>query len=157
MKIKFTIYGDPKAKRRHRSRIAGRPGKQFVATYADPKGVDEEDDIRVIAAQHRPPKLMMGAIYLGLNFYLPIPKSMTKARRRCALTVYLVSKMPWLRCVQFWPTKKPDLDNLEKLVKDACNKVIWYDDAQVCAVQKFKYYGEEPRTEVYIEDLPSEY
>jgi len=47
-------------------------------------------------------------------------------------------------------TKKPDLDNLIKLIKDACNKIIWKDDAQVVSIFAEKVYSETPRKEVII-------
>lgn len=37
-------------------------------------------------------------------------------------------------------TKKPDLDNLAKLVLDAANTVAFHDDAQVCAALWAKRY-----------------
>lgn len=51
-------------------------------------------------------------------------------------------------------TAKPDLDNLEKLVKDALNGVVWADDAQVCRVVKAKVYTDRPRTVVSVTALP---
>jgi Holliday junction resolvase RusA-like endonuclease len=157
MTIKFIIWGDPKAKRRHRSRIAGRTGKNFVATYPDPKGVQEENFIKLVASQHKPKTLILGPVYLHIDFYLPIPQSMPKKKRLAALFRYKINRLDNVWIVGLWPTKKPDLDNLEKAIKDACNKIIWHDDSQVCAVHKYKYYSKEPRTEVYIEELPSEY
>ena len=47
-----------------------------------------------------------------------------------------------------WPRK--DIDNLEKAVLDALNKVAWNDDSQVVRVVKSKCYGTEGRTTVRI-------
>lgn len=43
------------------------------------------------------------------------------------------------------PTKKPDVDNIVKIVLDALNGLAWHDDAQVTflAVSK-EYTGKEP-------------
>ena len=41
-------------------------------------------------------------------------------------------------------TDKPDLDNIEKSLKDACNKVIYVDDSQVTWVQKAKVVVDGP-------------
>lgn len=130
--------------------------------YPDPKGVQEESFIKLVAAQHRPEKLITGPVFLRLFFYMPIPKSMPKKKR--AASQLLFTKNPvgifnkfHFNLVKLWPTKKPDLSNTLKAVEDACNKVIWHDDSQICAMHIYKYYSDEPRTEVYIEDLPSEY
>ncbi len=157
MTIKFIIWGDPKAKRRHRSRIARtKSGKQYNMQYADPKGVSEESFIKLVAAEHRPDTLITGPVFLKLIFYMPVPMSMPKKKRIAALFGYRVERFIF-RLVNLWPTKKPDLSNTLKAVEDACNKVIWHDDSQICAMHIYKYYSENPRTEVYIEDLPSEY
>lgn len=68
-------------------------------------------------------------VELHLNFYLERGKTV---RRRM-------------------PTTKPDLDNLEKNIKDALNGVAWHDDAQVCDVTKKKRYAtRRPYIEIRI-------
>ena len=48
-----------------------------------------------------------------------------------------------------------DLDNLEKLVKDALNKVAWLDDSQVTDVAKVKRVDPaNPRTVVRVRPAP---
>ncbi len=142
MTIKFIIWGDPKAKRRHRSRIARtKSGKQYNMQYADPKGVQEESFIKLVAAEHRPENLISEAIILTVTFFLPIPRSFSKKKHADAENFDLL------------PTKKPDLDNLVKTIKDACNKIIWNDDSQVCEIRAKKLYSDNPRSEVYIETL----
>ena len=52
-------------------------------------------------------------------------------------------------------SKKPDLDNLVKLILDLCsgeNKMIC-DDNQVCMLFAEKKYAEIPRTEVTISEI----
>lgn len=39
---------------------------------------------------------------------------------------------------------KPDLDNVVKLVLDACNGVCFEDDAQVARIEAIKTFSEEP-------------
>ena len=52
-----------------------------------------------------------------------------------------------------WYTGKPDLDNLIKLVKDAGNKILWLDDAQVVHLEAFKNYGPENETTINLSRL----
>lgn len=47
-------------------------------------------------------------------------------------------------------TKRPDLDNLIKFVKDCLNGVVYQDDSQVFSIQAEKRYSEDPKTEVFI-------
>lgn len=42
--------------------------------------------------------------------------------------------------------KKPDLDNLVKMVMDALNGVVWLDDSQVYRINIAKRYSDEPKT-----------
>ncbi len=53
----------------------------------------------------------------------------------------------------FWKTTKPDADNLAKLVKDACNRVAYRDDAQVAELIARKSYGQEASLSIQIEPL----
>lgn len=53
-------------------------------------------------------------------------------------------------------TKRPDIDNLCKLVLDALNGTAWRDDGVVMSLSASKVYapdGEEPRTRVEIRPL----
>ena len=47
-------------------------------------------------------------------------------------------------------TKKPDRDNLDKFVMDSLNKLIFYDDAQVCSGFLSKIYSLNPRVEFTV-------
>ena len=50
--------------------------------------------------------------------------------------------------------KKPDVDNVIKAVLDACNEIVYNDDAQVWYLAGFKRYcdeGQEPHIHVKIQ------
>lgn len=48
--------------------------------------------------------------------------------------------------------RRVDLDNLEKLVADSANGVLWVDDSQIMEVTSSKHYDKDnPRTEVTVE------
>jgi len=40
-----------------------------------------------------------------------------------------------------WRTSKPDADNIAKIVSDACNEIVFGDDAQVASLIVQKTYG----------------
>ena len=57
----------------------------------------------------------------------------------------------------YWHVVKPDLDNIEKLIKDALKNVAWKDDCQVSYVIKTKVYVQNslelPGLYIEIQDL----
>ena len=80
---------------------------------------------------------------MTIKAFFPIPKSATKRFfTECANEDHPV-------------IKKPDFDNIAKIICDALNEIAFKDDSQVydCRVEKF--YSEKPRTVVTIEeDVP---
>ena len=54
-------------------------------------------------------------------------------------------------------TGKPDVDNIVKAVKDACNSVIWHDDSQVFTCHAVKKFGDRPGVLVVAEVLSTAY
>ena len=63
----------------------------------------------------------------------PIPKSATKA----ALASIQAGKI--------LPKRKPDIDNVIKVVLDSLNGIAYKDDAQVVMVSGRKVYGHDPK------------
>lgn len=51
------------------------------------------------------------------------------------------------------PTKKPDVDNIAKIILDGLNGIAWDDDTQVVELVVSKHYSEDPRVAVMIEEL----
>jgi Holliday junction resolvase RusA-like endonuclease len=51
------------------------------------------------------------------------------------------------------PTKKPDLDNIQKAVLDGLNKIAFVDDAQVCSMFCVKYYAEKSYIRISVRGL----
>lgn len=43
------------------------------------------------------------------------------------------------------PTKKPDLDNVAKIICDGLNKIAYEDDSQIIDLTVTKYYAEIPK------------
>jgi Holliday junction resolvase RusA-like endonuclease len=74
-------------------------------------------------------------------FGMPIPRSTSKKRAAS------------MQDGKIHHTKKPDLDNLVKFLKDCCNGVVWVDDAQVVSVQSDKVYSSNPFTLLTVWEL----
>lgn len=49
------------------------------------------------------------------------------------------------------PTKKPDCDNIAKIICDALNGIAYYDDSQIVKIEVDKVYNETPGVDVVIE------
>ena len=100
---------------------------------------DFKQFVKMVAAEHAPASLIETEIRLYVDIYRPIPKSLSKKKRAEAIAG------------QLRPTKKPDLDNLVKGIKDGMSKIIWHDDAQIVEMNVRKFYSENPRAVVKVE------
>lgn len=130
----FTIPGPPVGK--GRARFARR-GK-FVATYTPAKTVNYEALVKMAAQSvfdGTPSEL---PITMMIQAYFAIPKSMKKS------LLDLANKE------KLQVTKKPDADNIGKIVCDALNGIIYHDDAQVADLRTIKRYSPIPRVVVTI-------
>ena len=130
--ITLKIPGKPIAKKRPRFYRRGK----FVGTYNDQQ--TEEGRFILLAREQYSDELIVGPIDLWVRFYMPIPKSTPKKNIESM-------KLGLIR-----HTKRPDLDNLLKFLKDCLNGIIWKDDSQICRIEAVKCYGEDPMTEVRI-------
>ena len=50
------------------------------------------------------------------------------------------------------PNKKPDIDNIVKIILDAMNKFAFKDDTQITKLSVEKIYGEEEKVHIEIEE-----
>lgn len=50
------------------------------------------------------------------------------------------------------PTKKPDIDNIVKIILDALNKMAFKDDNQITKIEVEKIYGEVEKIIVKVEE-----
>ena len=124
--------------------IAMRPGAKFPTVYTPKDTKDAEADIGMIAlvAKNKArAKIIEGPVHLTMLMVYPTPKAWSKKKRQQSIEGKIL------------PTVKPDIDNVEKLVCDALNGIVWVDDKQVCMVDKVKIYGEEPRNEITVREM----
>ena len=85
--------------------------------------------------------IMRGAVKISILAAFPVPVSYSLKRRAACLQ----------GCER--PAKKPDMDNIIKIICDGLNGIAWKDDAQVVEVSATKTYAEFPSVTVYIEEL----
>jgi len=135
--IIYEVLGIPTAKGRARSVQRGK----FIAHVTPDKTRMAENSFLAQSLQHKPPTPLIGALKLSIAFIMQIPESKSKKWKEAAMTG---SELP---------TKKPDIDNLAKLVLDSLNGVFWLDDKNVVELLCSKRYGAIPMTVVTIETV----
>lgn len=72
--------------------------------------------------------------------YFDIPKSTSKKKEAKMLSESIS------------PTKKPDIDNIIKIILDAMNKFAFKDDTQVTKLEIEKKYARSPKIYIKIEE-----
>lgn len=134
--VAFAVPGLPVAK--GRPRLTTRGG--IARAYTPEKTRAYEDAIRIkaLAAMDGQDPLD-GPVSLSITAYLPIPQRMNRADRAKALDGTLV------------PVTRPDADNYAKAALDACNAVLFRDDAQVTELMVRKRYSADPRLLIVME------
>lgn len=130
----FIIFGNPVAK--------GRPRVGKFGTYTPEKTVNYENLVKMsyIEAYSKEP-LLENDLEVTINFYFSIPKSTSKKKRELMLNGKIMHN------------KRPDIDNCIKSITDALNEIAYKDDNQIVKIQASKYYSDEPKTVVFIEEI----
>lgn len=82
-----------------------------------------------------------GCVVVNIEAIYKIPKSYSKKDREDCLN-------------QRIPPKKPDVDNVVKIVLDALNRVVYLDDTQVTLCVVAKWWGTEDVLRVNMEERP---
>lgn len=140
-KIEFFVPGAPVGKGRPRAARRG----AGVVMFTPEKTVGYEGLVAATAAAalagNAPThQLLDGPLEAVLEMRFPVPASWSKAKRARALAGVE------------WHTSKPDADNVAKAVLDACNGVVFRDDAQVVMLTATKLFSEMPGVRVVIRE-----
>lgn len=136
----FTIPGEVKGKGRPRFARAGK----FVKAYTPKETANYENLVKISYQQeHAGKPLFENALNLDVTVFTSIPKSFSKKKTELALSKELL------------PTKKPDLDNIAKIIADSLNGIAYQDDKQITSLTIKKFYGQAPQAVVKINELSS--
>lgn len=144
--MNFTVPGDAVPSRRRTHIIAG-----HVGSHQTRETVQYRNIVRITANEAVVrlglPCPWSGPVALEWTWYRLPPASMSRRRRLLALAD------------KIQPTKRPDLDNIAKVVQDALTGIVYVDDAQICTTTMTKCYGDVPRLEVCVvlhsEEVPA--
>ena len=136
MKASFTILGEPTGKGRPKFSTQG----GFIRAVTPKATINYETLVQMeYEAQCKGvffPK--EAAIGMRVTAYKPIPKSTSK------------KKLAQMLSDAIRPGKKPDWDNIGKIICDALNTVAFVDDTQIVDGRVIKKYSDQPRVEVEI-------
>ncbi len=140
MMLFIEIPGEPVAQGRPRATtINGR-----VRLYDPVKSKNYKEHVRLVAqsARHRAGiRLFTGPLRVRMVIHRKIPTRFRKREKELAS----VGKIR--------PTTKPDSDNYSKSLLDAMNGIIYEDDSQVVDLSVSKFYSENPRVEIRVEEI----
>lgn len=121
--MKVTVEGKIKGKARPRVFNGHAMTPQDTVTY--------ENWVKV-CYQNAGGKLLEGPVRAKIDIYHKVPKSYTKKRVKA------------IRDGLDYPQKKPDADNVAKIILDSLNKIAFDDDSQVVELLVNKLWTEEP-------------
>lgn len=136
MMCDFVVEGKPTGKGRPRFRRMG----NFVQTYTPASTAEYEKLVR-IRFQNAGGIITDKPVRIEIVAFFAPPKS---ARKRDKAEM-LMNKI--------LPTKKPDCDNIAKIVLDALNQIAYKDDSQVVELSVIKRYAAEAKVIVHIEEI----
>ncbi len=129
--VSFTIPGEPKAKQR--------PRVAKGHAYTPEQTVNYENWVKACYLESVGQEKLEGEIRATIVAYFKVPKSASKKDKLAMLSS---AKKP---------TKKPDVDNIAKIILDPLNLLAYDDDKQIVELRVAKRYSEQPRVEVQLE------
>ncbi|MDE6671498.1 MAG: RusA family crossover junction endodeoxyribonuclease [Ruminococcus sp.] len=120
----------------------------YVKTYTPEKTAEYENLIQTVyrlTAKNEQYKTVYfpadTPVSVHIRTFYGIPKHTGKAKAEEMLSGKIV------------PLKKPDLDNICKIVYDALNGIAYADDKQIAELSCRKFYSRNPRIEITIKEL----
>lgn len=137
MSMVFVIKGEPKGKGRPRFTKTGR-------VYTPSETSRYEELVRLSYLNMAKGYKFTSPVRVTIKAFCKPPKGKSKK---------VVEDMLNGRIL---PTKKPDADNVAKIILDGLNKVAWDDDTQVVDMMVTKRYSEDPMVAVIIEAIDAQ-
>lgn len=136
MMCDFEIEGKPVGKGRPRFKRM----RNFVQTYTPEKTAEYEKLVR-IRFQNAGGIITEKPVRVEIAAFFAPPKSVRKKDKIEMLANRIL------------PEKKPDVDNIAKIILDALNKIAYKDDSQVIELSVKKIYSDAAKVCVHIEEI----
>lgn len=121
----------------------GRPrvNTQTAIAYTPTKTREYEELVKqYFILKYRRINPLEGRIKIQIKAYMGMAKNISKKQKE-EMIKNTIS-----------PTKKPDIDNIAKVILDALNKLAFKDDNQITKLEIEKFYAEEEKVYVKIEE-----
>jgi Holliday junction resolvase RusA-like endonuclease len=132
--ISFEILGKPLGKARPRVNT------YTGVTYTPTKTVNYENFVKLCFIQkYRNFTPLETALKIKITAFFEVPTSYSKKKKR---------ELIGQPC-----TKKPDIDNVVKIILDSLNKLAYKDDNQIAKLEIEKLYGEQAKVIVELENF----
>lgn len=128
----FIIPGEPQGK--------GRPrfGNGHARTPEKTRSYEEAVRYYYLAQCHQAPFDKDAPLVVTIEAVFGLAKGDSTKKRQAKL------------CGLLRPVKRPDFDNIGKIICDALNGAAYHDDAQITTAHIIKRYGVEPCVKVWI-------
>lgn len=133
-KIRMIIPGEPRGKQRPRHTRSG-------TVYTPSETVAYEKEVKAAYWRNDGAETFHGTVAVLITAYYGIPKSAPKS-----------AKLAMLDGTRL-PNKKPDIDNVAKIIMDGLKGAAYDDDKQVVSLTAEKRYGEEPHVFVTVVEI----
>lgn len=139
MEIRFTVPGEPKGKGRPRFSKVG----NYVKARTPQDTIVYENFVRMQYQEQCKDRRFPDDAILDMRIiaYYSIPKSASKKKKEQMINGILR------------PAKKPDMDNVVKVIADSLNAIAYRDDTQIVDCQVRKFYSEQPRVVIQIREI----
>lgn len=134
VEIRFDVPGDPQGKARARTVRNG----ARAHSYTPENTVLYENLIKTEYLRAGGRMIEADAVEVGIIAVYGVPKSASKRKRDAMIAGNI------------FPAKKPDADNIAKVVCDALNGVAYADDKAVTKLRVLKEYGSAPKLSVTV-------
>lgn len=135
-KVFFIVYGDPKGK--------ARPRVTRGHAYTPKNTAEYENKVLLSYRKSYPDRIPWEhgvPLKARIRAYYAIPETITNKKKEL------------MRKGEAFPTKKPDADNVEKIILDSLEKILFHNDAQFVDCRTTKHYGDVPRVEIEISEV----
>ena len=140
MDVRFVVPGEPKGK--GRPRFVPKTGRAIT-----PKDTEIYENLVKMeyGSQTKGFRFPDGSMLdMRIQAFYSVPKSASKKKRAAMLNGMAR------------PIKKPDMDNVVKIIADSLNGIAYHDDTQIVDCQIRKFYSETPRVVVTIKETGPE-
>ena len=135
-KITLTIPGKPFGKQMPRSTRTG-----INYTPKETKSYMNLIKMCYIEKYGNDAPFLEGALFMNINAYFDIPKSISKKKRLLMLSN------------EIRPTKKPDSKNILAGAEDALEGLCYQNDSHIVEHNLYKWYAEKPRVEIEVKEI----